>query len=252
MPLRLGNGLPLRRCDELPSLQEKHMIRRKSAAASGLCRLLSRALAAVGAVAVLAGASTTVRAQEPPPGDPAAVVDALRKGGYVIFMRHALTEQEGGMDETPDLPCHAQRQLSAAGRAQAVEIGKAIKALRVPVGVVQASPFCRTRETAQLAFGRAEVNNDLLFVITSAAGEAKRLGQALRKLLATPPKPGTNSVLVSHSANLREAAGVFAKPEGATYIYRPLPNGSFEAVAKLLAEDWSRLAERRRPATKAR
>jgi broad specificity phosphatase PhoE len=187
-------------------------------------------------------------AQEPPAADPARVADALRKGGYVIYFRHTATEQSGAPDEAADLArCETQRNLSAAGRAQAVDIGKAFKTLGIPVGTVLASPFCRTRETAELAFGHYEVNKDLHFVITSGADEAKRLGAALRRLLTSPPRKGTNSVIVSHSANLREAAGVFAKPEGAAYIYRPLPNGRFEPVAKLLPEDWTGLAQRKRP-----
>jgi broad specificity phosphatase PhoE len=226
------------------------MNRRKIAAAGRLANLSSTAFAALTVLlAVTALASPAARAAEPPAADPAAVVEALRKGGYVIYVRHGLTEQSEVADETADFArCETQRNLSAAGRAQAAEIGKAFKALRIPVGDVQTSPFCRTRDMAQIAFGRYQVNKDLYFVITSGANEAKRLGEALRHLLSTPPKPGTNSVIVSHSANLREAAGIFAKPEGAAYVFRPLPNGRFEPVAKLLPEDWTRVADRTRAA----
>jgi len=55
-------------------------------------------------------------------------------------------------------------------------------------------------------------------------------------------------VLVSHSANLREAAGIFAKPEGAAYVFRPLPDGKFEAVARILPQDWSGAAQPARAA----
>jgi broad specificity phosphatase PhoE len=213
----------------------------------GKSRAAGRVWRRVAALA-LAGTVTGALAQEPPAVDPATVADALRTGGYVIYFRHTATEQSGAPDEAADLArCETQRNLSAAGRAQAAEIGKAFKALRIPVGRVQTSPFCRTRETAELAFGHYEVNKDLHFVITSGAEEAQRLGKALRRLLATAPRKGTNSVIVSHSANLREAAGVFAKPEGAAYIYRPLPNGGFEPVARLLPEDWVNLAQRKRP-----
>jgi hypothetical protein len=62
-------------------------------------------------------------------------------------------------------------------------------------------------------------------------------------MLSTLPAKGTNAVLVSHSANLLEAAGIFAKPEGAAFVFRPLPDGKFEAVARILPEDWSRVAK---------
>ena len=49
----------------------------------------------------------------------------------------------------------AAAQPHRRGRADARAIGAAIAALQHSVGDVLASPFCRTRETAQLVFGRA-------------------------------------------------------------------------------------------------
>ncbi|HKB61897.1 MAG TPA: histidine phosphatase family protein [Burkholderiales bacterium] len=168
----------------------------------------------------------------------------LRHGGFVIYFRHAATEQTGATDEAADLTrCETQRNLSAEGRAQAAQIGEAIKALGIPVGTVAASPFCRTQETAQLAFGRSTVNQNLYFVISTGEAETKRLADSLRRMLSTLPAKGTNSVLVSHSANLLEAAGIFAKPEGVAFVFRPLPDGKFEAVARILPEDWARVAK---------
>jgi phosphohistidine phosphatase SixA len=197
--------------------------------------------------AALLGETSAARAQDAPIGELSSVLGELRHGGFVFYLRHAATEQVGASDEMADLTrCETQRNLSAEGRAQAEKIGKAIKALGIPVGTVAASPFCRTRDTAQLAFGQTLVNRDLYFVISTDAGETKRLADSLRNMLSTPPAKGTNSVLVSHSANLREAAGIFAKPEGVAYIFRPLPGGRFEAVARVLPEDWTRAAARAR------
>jgi broad specificity phosphatase PhoE len=226
------------------------MVRGNAAGTGRLDRIVSTLVAALAAVVMVVAIAAQARADEAPAADPDKVVETLRKGGYVIYIRHGLTEQNGPMDGAADAPCDTQRNLSAAGRAQAAQIGKSMKALAIPIGRVVASPFCRTRETAEIAFGRYEVDQDLLFVIESSADEAKRRAEALHRLLATPPKRGTNSVLVSHSANLREAAGIFAKPEGAAYVFRPLPGGRFEAVAKLLPEDWARVAERKRARTR--
>ena len=191
----------------------------------------------------LTGFSGMAPAREPPPANASALVAELQKGGYVIFLRHALTEQTAATDETADLArCQTQRNLSEAGRAQAAAIGKSIKALKIPVGLVQASPFCRTQDTARLAFGKFAVHRDLFFVMNMAPGEVKVAVDSLRRMLATPPRAGTNTVLVSHSANLREAASIFAKPEGAAYVFRPLPGGRFEAVAKVLPEEWEAMA----------
>ena len=198
-------------------------------------------MAQVMIVVALVGAcgSHPAHALEAPLADLHSIASQLRKGGYVIFFRHCATEETGATDEAADLErCDTQRNLSAAGRAQAAAIGKSVKALGIPIGLVFTSPFCRAKDTAQLAFGRYVVNDDLLFVINMNAQQTERITASLRRMLSTPPKKGTNTVLISHSANLREAAGIFAKPEGVAYVFRPLPNGRFEPIARVLPEEW--------------
>lgn len=190
-------------------------------------------------------------AQAKPLPDLRAVLGELRKGGFVIYLRHTATDQSGAGDAEADLGrCETQRNLSAEGRAEAARIGKSIKALSIPVGSVLASPLCRAKDTARLAFGRVAASKDLYFVLGADEIEMKRLRDALRRMLSTPPPAGTNVVLVSHSANLREAAGIFAKPEGVAYVFRPLPNGKFEVVARILPQDWSGAAQPRRAAAR--
>jgi phosphohistidine phosphatase SixA len=173
-----------------------------------------------------------------------SVLGELRKGGFVIYFRHGATDQTGSSDDAADLAkCETQRNLSAEGRAQATQIGKAFQALRIPVGTVTTSPFCRAKDTARLAFGRFTVDKDLYFAIGASAGETKRFADSLRRMLSTPPEKATNAVIVSHTANLREAAGIWPKPEGVAYIFRPLPGGRFEAAAMVPAEDWDKLAK---------
>jgi broad specificity phosphatase PhoE len=213
--------------------------------------MASRALAlfvAAALAAALTGFPTTAASAEPTEAGLASVLGELQKGGLVIYFRHSLTEQVDATNEPEDLGrCETQRNLSVEGRAQATRIGAAIKTLHIPVGTVDASPFCRTKDTARLAFGRVTVNQGLYFVISTDAKETQQLADALRRLISTPPAKGTNTVLVSHSANLQEAAGVFAKPEGAAYVFRPLPEGRFQLLAKVLPEDWARVATLKRP-----
>jgi broad specificity phosphatase PhoE len=185
------------------------------------------------------GAAGNAASTDAPLPGLADVIDELRKGGLVIYFRHAATEQAGASDETADLGnCQTQRNLSAQGRAQAAQIGQAFRALGIAVSSVATSPFCRCKETGELAFGRFVVSNDLYFAINTDAERTKQLAESLRRALATPPPDGTNAVIVSHSANLREAAGIWPKPEGAAYIFRPLQGGRFELIAKVLPDDW--------------
>ena len=209
----------------------------------------------VAALSIAAGAAAAgdegAGVQSKPLADLRTVLGELRKGGFVIYFRHTSTDQSTAGDADADLQrCETQRNLSAEGRAEAARLGKAIKGLRIPVGSVLASPFCRTQDTARLAFGRVAVSKDLYFALGADETEMTRLRDALRRMLSTPPAPGTNVVLVSHSANLREAAGIFAKPEGVAYVFRPLPNGKFEAVARILPQDWSGAAPAARTAAR--
>ncbi len=181
---------------------------------------------------------------ELPPAD-AALLAGLRAGGYVIFVRHASTDKDGPGDRDINFAlCATQRNLSAAGREESARIGEALRRLRIPIGRVVASPFCRTRDTARLAFGDYEVDKDLYFAIDVNAQERKRVAASLRAMLGAAPARGTNSVIVSHTANLREAAGIWPKPEGAAYVFQPLAGGGFKALARMLPAEWSARAER--------
>ena len=78
-----------------------------------------------------------------------ALLNALRRGGYVIYFRHTSTDfgqNDEGMTSYDD--CTKQRHLTEQGRAEARAIGAAIAKLQIPIGDVLASPFCRTLETA--------------------------------------------------------------------------------------------------------
>lgn len=179
-----------------------------------------------------------------------SVLGDLRRGGFVIYFRHGATENSLATDEDSDLSrCDTQRNLSALGREQAVRIGAAFRVLGIPVGSVTSSPFCRCRDTAQLAFGQHSVNPALSFALKTNAEETRKMADALRRMLASVPAPGTNTVLVSHTANLREAAGIWPKPEGTAYVFRPLPGGRFEAVAEVLTADWTAAGKWKHAAT---
>ena len=174
-----------------------------------------------------------------------AVLDELREGGFVIYFRHAATDHSGGGEDAVDLgDCATQRNLSVEGREQAERIGSAFRDLGIPVGTVFSSPFCRCKDTAQLAFGNFTVSDDLYFAIGVDAEETARITESLRRMLAAPPATGTNTILVSHTANLREAAEIWPKPEGVAYIFRPLGNDDFEPVSRVLPLEWLEVAER--------
>ena len=197
-------------------------------------------LVAVGFVATPTSAQQTAPSAILPESD---LIDALRRGGYVIYFRHAATNPEQADTIDPKLGrCEAQRNLSAEGRRMAGEIGGAFKTLRIPVGKVVSSPYCRTVDTAMLAFGRNEVSAALYFAMGVGKTEREQQGLALRQMLATPPAQGTNTVLVAHHLNLKEATGVWPKREGEAHVFRPRPDGGFDYVGEVSTEAWRRRA----------
>lgn len=197
------------------------------------------------AVAVLASGWGCGDEDDEPAGDapaaraPDVPVDKLQEGGYVVVFRHAATDT--GMDTTEDLSdCSRQRNLNGEGRRQSREIGRAFERLDIPVGRVLASPFCRTRDTARLAFGRVQPSRALLSVeFFASPREARRKG--LKRLLKAEPAEGTNTVLVSHGSAIFEAMEREPEEGDAVIVDPGEGKRGFAVVAALTAGDWARL-----------
>jgi phosphohistidine phosphatase SixA len=167
-----------------------------------------------------------------------ALVEALRGGGYNIYFRHAATDwsQNDRVEEAGE-----------TGRATARRVGDAIRALKIPVGKVLSSEYCRAAETARLMdLGLVETTRDIMNLrAMEHVGGREAVIRRARRILSGPPSPGTNVVIVGHGNLMRAATNAYAG-EGGSGIYAPRPgsNEGFELVAELSAGDWTRLAER--------
>lgn len=180
------------------------------------------------------------------PGDDKALATALRDGGLVILVRHGATfADQADTDPFNFENISAQRNLNDNGKALARAFGEALRQAGVPVGKVYTSKFNRAYETATIAgFTDIERTADLTeggLVVTP--NENNRRADALRKLLGTSPKPGTNTVLITHKPNILDALGKdwFDVKEGEASIFRP-ENGRYVLVARLQMADWPRIA----------
>lgn len=200
-------------------------------------------VATLAALAALAGAWPSLHAQ-PVAAELAgpALLAALRSGGFILYFRHAATDF-GQNDEkmTGYEDCNTQRNLTDKGRAEARAIGADLRALGIPVGEVLASPFCRTRETAELIFGRAT---------TSAAArggpaqpDSPERYAALRELLATAVPSGSNLAIVSHGNPYRAVAGGPYLAEGEAAVIEPRGAAGFRVVARVRPDAWRTLAD---------
>lgn len=171
--------------------------------------------------------------------DGEALLQALRKGGHVLYFRHGKTDlATKDTDRTRLDDCSTQRQLSAQGQQEMKDIGRAFVALGIPVGGVRSSPYCRALDSARLAFGKAQADDDLRHTVTADEATTRQRAQALERLLATPPAAGTNTVLAGHTGNLQEASGIWPSPEGVAVIFAPDGQGKARFVASVPPERW--------------
>jgi phosphohistidine phosphatase SixA len=175
---------------------------------------------------------------------PDRLLAELRKGGYILYFRHASTDlSRDDVRSQDDDDCANQRPLTDHGRSEARAIGAALRELAIPIGSVLASPRCRTMETAMLAFGRAEKS-------AAVRGGPARPQQpdryaALRQLLVTRVKPGANLVIASHGNPFYAVAGKPYLAEGEGAVVRPL-GADFEVIARIRVNDWQALGEKKR------
>ena len=112
---------------------------------------------------------------------------ALEDGGKVILMRHAPIDAGAGAGDplVRDPTCRIERNLSIHGRRQAREIGSRFSERRISVSEVFHSPFCRTPDTAKLAFGSASPADYLTLLEIPDPGEAERHTLELSRVIGS-------------------------------------------------------------------
>ena len=132
----------------------------------------------------------------------------LKQGGNIVLMRHAQTVP--GVGDPSGFrrdDCRTQRNLSAAGRADAMRIGEAFRSRAIPVAEVLSSRWCRCVDTARIAFGtvRPATMLDSVFNDRERSDEEK-LTELYNFLAHRPAAPG-NLVLVTHALNISALTG---------------------------------------------
>jgi phosphohistidine phosphatase SixA len=148
---------------------------------------------------------------------------AAAEPGAIVLLRHATAP---GVGDPPGMrldDCATQRNLNEAGRAEARQLGEAFRRRSVRVGSVLTSQWCRTRETARLAFGERLLRDEPAFNSFFAQPGAQRDAQTARarEILRGWRGPGT-LVVVTHQVNITALTGVGASSaEGVVVRARP-------------------------------
>jgi len=205
----------------------------------------------IAAMAVLVGVFTLLAVPMPKASaqvglQDADIAKALRAGDLVMVVRHGATfPDQADTDPTNFDNIAAQRNLNDKGKALAKAFGDAMRQAEVPVGKVYTSKFNRAYETAVIAgFKDIEKTTDLTEGgLIVSPNENNRRADAFRKMIATPPKPRTVTILITHQPNIVAALGKdwFDTKEGEASIFRPA-DGGYKLLARVQMDEWPRIA----------
>jgi len=146
----------------------------------------------------------------------------LRNGGQIVLLRHAAAPGVGDPANFDIEKCNTQRNLSDAGRQQARKIGALFAARAAPVERILASRYCRTLETARLAFGSGKV--EIFEPLDSFGADSPAKDEKIAAMMAEIRSwsGSGNLVMVTHEANItaltnqssRDAEAVIVRPDG--------------------------------------
>lgn len=178
------------------------------------------------------------------PNEAAASVafEALKRGGYVIVMRHANSpgDQKGAVGLSEGCRLQPGRGLGPEGLYQARAFGAILAEEGVPILKAYTSPMCRAWDTAALAAGGAPVEPHDSQVSTDPGVVAAFKRQVEQELAGNP---GQNIILASHS-NIAPLYGATARkgekevPSGVIYVVHPrdwAPIARIDLIARLPA-----------------
>lgn len=144
----------------------------------------------------------------------------LRNGGHVVLLRHAMTT---GSNEPANFDigdCKTQRNLSERGRQQARKLGALLAARAAETERVLVSRYCRTLDTARLAFDSRLVEKfEALDVPSADPAAAAAQKAAVMKEIRDYSGSG-NLIMITHLENIVALTGQNAR-EGEALIVRP-------------------------------
>lgn len=141
-------------------------------------------------------------------------------GGTVVLFRHALAPGGGDPPGHRLDECSTQRNLSEDGIAQALRIGAEFNTRNIKVGAVWSSQWCRTRDTADLAFPGKRVDQPDFNSLFNAYDAAPAQTHAAQQLLAGWRSPGV-LVVFTHQVNITALTNIVPS-SGEGVVVKPI------------------------------
>jgi phosphohistidine phosphatase SixA len=133
------------------------------------------------------------------------VINELKRGGNLIFIRHAYAPGGGDPKNFDINDCKTQRNLSNSGRDQAKKIGFYFKENNIPIGKVYSSEWCRCKETASIAFNNFETKSFLNSFFSSQFAKNKDPQMKKLKTFISNWNEDKNLVFVTHYVVISES-----------------------------------------------
>ncbi len=155
----------------------------------------------------------------------------LLEGGHTILLRHAFAPGTGDPANFKLDDCATQRNLSEQGRQQAQRIGARLAARAIKIDIVRTSQWCRTLDTARLAFPQMQIV-ELPALNSFYADDSSKREQtdAVLKLIEAFEGSG-NQVLITHQVNITALTGLVAR-EGEMIIIDSDASGAIKVLGR--------------------
>ncbi len=155
--------------------------------------------------------------------------DTLRDGGIVLF-RHANAPGTGDPPGFALNDCATQRNLDEAGRSQARAIGKAFAGNGITVSRVLTSQWCRSRDTAELAFPRMPAEEPAFNSFFDERAEGAAQTARALAVLSRWQSPEV-WVVVTHQVNITALTGI-PPASGEGIVIRP-QDGTLQVLGRI-------------------
>ena len=126
------------------------------------------------------------------------VIESLKEGDKLIFIRHALAPGNGDPENFELQDCSTQRNLNEIGIQQSKKIGLIFKKNEIKIDNIYSSEWCRCKDTAKYAFDDFETFDALnsFYDIRFAANEDKQIKDFYEFIDSIDSK--NNIVFVTH------------------------------------------------------
>ena len=154
---------------------------------------------------------------------------------YVVLFRHVIAPGTGDPADFQLDDCSTQRNLSDAGRQQAMEIGEAFRDRNIPVVEVLSSQWCRCLETAELMeIAPVEPFSMLNSFFRDRSTAETQTAQVKDYIAANEASSGV-IVMVTHQVNITALSDIF--PQSGSAVVMQSNDGQLEVLGQLLEND---------------